>query len=122
MSDKIKRAQALQSSKTSINSKNVKVEGFGDFVKQLQEITLANQTSHKELVSSINQLSKVILMAGEEGMDTSVIVDAINSLKEQMAVKARGPMLDYVVNFERDKNTGLMKSGIRMTAEPKKLH
>ena len=122
MSERLKRIQSLPSSKTTVASKNIKVEGFAELVKQLQNITVANQKSHEDLVNSINQLSKVIVIASDDGVDTESIVDAISGLKDQMAAKKKGAtILDYVVNFDRDSN-GLMKSGIRMSAEHRKLN
>lgn len=121
--DKLKRLQGLSSAKTTTNSKSVKVDGFGELVKELQAITASQQKSQESLVKSLNDLSKVILMAGEEGMNVDSIVEAINGLKDKLAEKEQMPKLpmDYEIHFERDRNL-LMKSGIRLKSVPKKLN
>jgi hypothetical protein len=120
MSDKIERAKRLSSAKTTEVSKNVKVEGFEKLLKELQAITVANHKSQEAITKSLNQLSQVIVMSGQEGIDMKVLVDAIDSLKGSMGAKANPPM-DYVVNFDRDKY-GLMKSGIQLNSKPKRLN
>lgn len=120
---KLDRIKKLESAKTTTNEKRVKVDGFHELVKELKSITMTQQKSHESLSKSLNQLSQVILSAGENGLDTDNIVDAINGLKDKLAEKQtpRIPM-DYEITFERDNNTKLMKSGIRLTSVPRKLN
>lgn len=120
MSDKIKRAQALSSAKSSVKTNKVQVEGFADLVDKLQKISVATQKSHEDVMSAIQQLSQVIVMAGEDAPDMAPVVSAIKSLEARMMEKKVIPM-DYVLNFERDK-FGLMKSGIELTARQKRLN
>jgi ABC-type transporter Mla subunit MlaD len=121
MSSKIERAKRLTSSKTSEVLKSVKVAGFKELVKELQDIAKANQASQAAITKSIDQLAKVVVMAGEESTDFSAVIAAIEELKEQVAKKVSAPS-DYQIDFTRDKRTGLMQSGIKLTAQPKRMH
>lgn len=111
---KLNRLKNLEGSKTT-GTKPQESTSFAEVVEQLKAITMAQQASQEAVTKSIDQLSKVILLAAEDGVDVSAVVKAIEGLKEQMARKNQP--LDYEINFERDKNL-LMKTGVRLTAHP----
>ena len=49
------------------------------------------------------------------------VIGTQEGLKEQVAKKVSAPS-DYQIDFTRDKRTGLMQSGIKLTAQPKRMH
>lgn len=110
---KLNRLKKLDGSKTT--EVTPKDTSMAQVVEQLKAIAMAQQESQEAVTKSIEQLSKVILLAADEGVDVSAVVKAIEGLQEQMARKSQP--LDYEINFERDKNL-LMKSGVRLTAHP----
>lgn len=122
MSGKLDRLKGLEGSKTTSKEKPVKLDGLDQLVAELRAMNLAQKQSQESLVNSLNQLSKVVVMAGDDGVSTDSIVEAINGLKDKLAEKV-APKLpsDYVITFERDKYA-LMKSGIRLTSVPRKLN
>lgn len=115
------RLKNLSSAKTT-GGKKPALNDFAQIVKELQAIAMAQQTSQEAIVKSIDQLSKVTLLASEEGVDISKIVEAINGLKDKLVEKntMKFPS-DYEIHFERDRNL-LMKSGIRLKSVPSKLN
>lgn len=120
MSSKIERAKQLASSKTTVESKNVKVQGLEEFIKDLHAMAVASQKSQDAMTKSINQLSQVIVMTAEEGPDMESLLEAVKGLKEGMEAKsAVAP--DYVIKFDRDRN-GLMKSGIQLNTVKRTLN
>lgn len=116
----LNRLKKFDSAKTKSAEKKQPSVDFGQLVKELQAIAISQQTSQKAITKSIDQLSKVVLLASEEGFDSADIVNAINGLKDRMAEKHRIPA-DYRIDFERDKH-GLFKTGIKLSAVPKKLN
>lgn len=121
--DKLKRFKNLPSAKSTEkdSAKPVKVAGFHELVKQLQEMTAASLQSQESIVKSLETLTAQVSQASKDGVKLDGIVDAINALRDQLVEKdqMRTPA-DYVINFERDKH-GLMKSGITLKATPKPL-
>lgn len=118
---KLERLKTLPGAKASVKEKPAPTAtDLGQLVKELQSITMAQQSSEESITKAINQLSKVVLMASEDGFNMTEIVNAINGLKDMMAEKHRAPF-DYEIDFERDQRTGLMKPGIRLSAVPKRL-
>jgi hypothetical protein len=91
-----------------------------ELVAQLKAIAEEQKNSKDSITKAINQLSKVILMAAEEGFDMAAVIEAINGLKGQMSESTRMPT-DYQIDFERDKH-GLFKTGIKLSAVPKRLN
>lgn len=121
MPDKLSRLKSLSSAKVTSTAKPVQTaESMAAVVEQLKAISTAQQNSQSAITKSIDQLSKVILLASEEGINIDSIVEAINGLKERLEEKNRIPH-DYQIDFERDKH-GLFKSGIRLSAVSKKLN
>lgn len=95
---------------------------FAQVVKELQAITMAQQESQESITKAINQLSKVIVMATDEGFDVTAVVAAIDGLKDKLSEKEKMKILvDYQIDFDRDKH-GLMKTGIRLSAKPQRLN
>ncbi|MCP4487741.1 MAG: hypothetical protein GY820_10555 [Gammaproteobacteria bacterium] len=116
-SSKLKRLKSIAGSETTVDEQLVRVkelEGITDLLKEKGKEDTAVQ---KKLLMAIDNLGKVILASDP---DLSTIVEAITSLKLQVAQDIKPPM-DYTINFERDKH-GLMKSGISLKAIPKRLN
>jgi len=120
MSSKIERAKRLASAKVTDTSKTVNVKGFGELVKQLESMKVANLKSQEAITKQLNQLSQVVVMAGEEGTDMSAVVDAIKALEEKIDSKTTVAP-SYVIEFDRHKN-GLMKSGIEINVKQRRLN
>jgi len=101
---------------TNVTSKKPTQTELGVLVKELQANALASKESQADIAAAITKLSLTVMAATKEGFDVSAIIDAIASLKQQVAAKnAASTPLDYEINFERDK-FGLMKSGIKLNS------
>ena len=119
---KLDRLKNLPGAKVSGKEKPaLKAADLGQLVKELQAISMAQQNSEESITKAINQLSKVVLMASEDGFNMTEIVNAINGLKEMMVEKHRAPS-DYEISFERDERTNLFKTPIILSAKPKRMH
>jgi hypothetical protein len=117
---KLDRFKKLPGSKTSV--KKAAPSELSILVKELQAITSVQQQSQADIAAAIKQLSQVVMSATKEGFDVSKIVDAITGLQNKVEAKnARQMPLDYQINFDRDSN-GLMKTGIKLVAVPKRLN
>jgi hypothetical protein len=80
---KLDRLKNLPGAKVSGKEKPAStVTDLGQLVKELQAITVAQQSSEESITKAINQLSKVVLMASEDGFNMTEIVNAINGLKD----------------------------------------
>jgi hypothetical protein len=80
---KLDRLKNLPGAKVSGKEKPaLKAADLGQLVKELQAISMAQQNSEESITKAINQLSKVVLMASEDGFNMTEIVNAINGLKE----------------------------------------
>ncbi len=125
MSEHLKRYKNLPGAKSTPKdtpAQPVKLAGFEELVKQLQEMTAASKQSQESLTKSLEQLSAIVASTAEQGVDMAGVIDAINGLKDKLAEKETIKMpMDYEIHFERDRNL-LMKSGIRLTSVPKKLN
>lgn len=121
MSEKLNRLKKLPSAQTRVDAKTVKIDGIAELLAELKALADANQKAQEKTAKAIENLAKTVIAAGDNGLDTQEIINAIGSLKLEVAQEPRAPM-DYVVNFERDQRTGLMKSGIRFSAVPKRLN
>lgn len=123
MSDsKLERLKKLPGSKTSQQSQSTKLEGLQDLIAQLKVISEGQARSHQEVKKSIDQLSLAVLNIADNKVDVTPIVDAIQKLSDKIDAKEQAKnLLDYRIDFERDK-FNLMKSGIMLTAVPKRLN
>lgn len=116
---KLDRLKNLPSAKTTGSPKKPVSMDFAQVVAELKAISTAQETSQKAITKSIQELSKVILIASEEGVNVESIVEAISSLQDNMAMTSNP--VAYQVDFERD-TRGLMKSGIRLVPAKHKLN
>jgi hypothetical protein len=100
---KLDRLKNLPGAKVSGKEKPAStVTDLGQLVKELQAITVAQQSSEESITKAINQLSKVVLMASEDGFNMTEIVNAINGLKDvqnsyYIICKTKKDALDYYV-------------------------
>jgi len=120
MSSKLERAKRLSSAKVTDTSSTVNVKGLGQLVDKLEAMKVANLKSQEAITKQLSQLSKVILMAGEEGPDMKPLVDAIRSLEAKIDLKMTAAP-SYVIDFERDTN-GLFKTGIELNPKQRRLN
>lgn len=120
MSSKLERAKKLGSAKVTETASTVNVKGFAELVAKLEAMKVANLKSQEAITKQLNQLSQVILMSSEEGLDITPLVEAIKSLEAKIDSKTTVAP-NYVIEFDRDRN-GLMKSGIELNVKQRRLN
>lgn len=99
----------------------VEVRGFQSLIDQLKSMAAANagiRSANYELL--IKAIGELVATVEQKEIETSIDLDPLISAIRDLRIEVinNSTPCDYRVEFEREPNTRLMKSGIRFIAEP----
>ena len=125
MSEELKKAIA-RGAKVETLAKKVEVEGLGGLLDQMQTLIAEQRAAHAAqtglLIAAIDRLVDTIAEKElkSESVDLTELVSAVQNLRQDVVTQPEPT--PWRVDFERDQNTRLMKTGITLTPFPKVIN